>query len=203
MNGIDYSLWRPPSSGWLLAQGYGFVCRYLSYGLNPKVIGAAEYMALKAAGLEVVLVFEYGAQDMLGGWAAGAGDAKAALQQAQALGAWPCPIYFAADWSVDVTQESDVLAYLKACAFVLGGVERVGVYGGIVAVSAALDAGACRYAWQTYAWSAGVWDERAQLRQVPGGTPDYDLDTSLAEDFGQVPRVWPEVTRRVVAAEAG
>lgn len=200
MKGIDFSLWRPPSPQWVRDQGYGFVCRYLSFGAQQKVIGETELQGYLAAGLDVVLVWEYGAQDMLGGWTAGTGDAQGALAQAQRLGVWPCPIYFAADWDVQPSEYPLVDAYLKAAALKLGNTERVGIYGGFPIVSHVLDGGFARYAWQTYAWSNGEWDLRAQLRQVPGGTPDYDLDESAYGDFGQVPLTQSDYRRRVAAA---
>src|SRR5262249_13003036 len=44
------------------------------------------------------------------------------------------------------------------------------------------------WGWQTYAWSYGAWESRAQLRQIqngigPGG--GEDKDQAMAKDFGQ------------------
>ncbi|MFI2206441.1 hypothetical protein ACH47Z_37915 [Streptomyces sp. NPDC020192] len=45
------------------------------------------------------------------------------------------------------------------------------------------------WGWQTYAWSGGNWDSRAQLRQVQNDITvaghDADLDQAMAADFGQ------------------
>lgn len=186
MNGLDYSTWRPPSAAWLRDQGFGFVCRYLAPVGFPKVISLPEYQALRTAGLEVVLVWESYAQVMLAGAGQGRSDAMYARTEAQGLGAWPCPIYFACDFDATPENQVAVNAYLSAAADVLGSWQLVGLYGGYWPVSRALSARTCRYGWQTYAWSGGLWDGRAQLRQVPGGTPEYDLDMSTELDFGQV-----------------
>ena len=51
------------------------------------------------------------------------------------------------------------------------------------------DAGLATFGWQTYAWSAGQWDARAQIQQyrndqfVDGVGVDFDRAT--ADDFGQ------------------
>ena len=51
------------------------------------------------------------------------------------------------------------------------------------------NAGKITWGWQTYAWSGGQWDSRAQLRQVQNGmTVDgaaCDRDEAWASDFGQ------------------
>jgi hypothetical protein len=49
------------------------------------------------------------------------------------------------------------------------GKDHVGIYGGYYPVKRALDAGVCKYAWQTYAWSGGQWDPRAHIRQNKNG----------------------------------
>lgn len=69
------------------------------------------------------------------------------------------------------------------------GVARPGVYGGLRQVGAMFDAGLVSYGWQTYAWSAGQWDSRAQIQQyrnnqVIGGV-SVDFDRATTADFGQ------------------
>jgi len=72
--------------------------------------------------------------------------------------------WFSADWDVQPSEIPAVLAYLNAAASVLGGKRYVGCYGGLRAVSAAIDAGFG--GWQTVAWSGGQWDPRAVARQT-------------------------------------
>lgn len=187
MIGLDYSIWRPPSPLWLSEQGYGFVCRYLDFTPNPKVIDAAELRGYWQAGIEVVLIWENGAYDMRLGAAAGVTAGYRALQEATALEVFPCPIYFAADFDATESDQSEIDAYLLAAGNMLGDQQLVGIYGGYWAVSRALDHRTARYGWQTTAWSGGLWDDRAQLRQFPNPSPDYDTDQSMTVDFGQVP----------------
>ena len=69
------------------------------------------------------------------------------------------------------------------------GVDRTGAYGGIYVISSLFNAGKIKYGWQTYAWSDGQWDGRAQVRQVENGMTiaggSCDVDEAIAADFGQ------------------
>jgi hypothetical protein len=163
------------------AAGIKFVMRYISTAGNPKNITKAELAALRHAGIQVGLVFETTGKTFLGGMAAGRADAKLAQAQVAALGYPTAVVYFACD--IDPHgHEAAVVAYLRGAASILGH-DRCGVYGGYAAVKAALDAKACKFAWQTYAWSYGKWDARARLRQVQNGVHvaghGVDIDTAL------------------------
>ena len=46
---------------------------------------------------------------------------------------------------------------------------RTGAYGGYYVIKRAFDAGKITWGWQTYAWSGGQWDARAQFRQTSNG----------------------------------
>jgi hypothetical protein len=189
--GVDYSFARPAPSA-LYAQGFRFVARYLSGGHSAKDLTQAELRILRAAGLSVVLVWEVGGAAAKGGFVQGVADAKAASAQVAALGL-PAggPIFFAVDYDAQGANLAIAVAYINGAASVLG-VSRTGVYGGLRVIAGCLDAGACKYGWQTYAWSGGKWDARAQLRQVlngqtvAGGT--VDLCEAVADDYGQYPR---------------
>jgi hypothetical protein len=56
-------------------------------------------------------------------------------------------------------------------------------------VGAMFDAGLVAFGWQTYAWSHGHWDPRAQLQQYRNdqfiGGVSVDFDRAVAADFGQ------------------
>lgn len=98
------------------------------------------------------------------------------------------PIFFAVDFDASSGQEAAISTYLDGAASVLGKA-GTGVYGGYTVVKHALDGDHCRWAWQTYAWSGGKWDTRAQLQQysndhVIGGV-GLDYDRSTKSDFGQ------------------
>ena len=51
------------------------------------------------------------------------------------------------------------------------------------------DAGVVSFGWQTYAWSGGQWDNRAQIQQYRNdklvGGVSVDFDRATSADFGQ------------------
>jgi hypothetical protein len=185
--GLDYAFGRPSSSA-LRSAGVKFVCRYLSHSPS-KNLTAAEAKSLSDAGIWIVVVWETEARRALAGRAAGVVDAMDALAQAQACG-MPTgrPVYFVVDWDATNSQQAAINAYLDGAASVLGR-DRVGIYGGYGPVKRALDAGKAAWAWQTYAWSGGKWDSRAQIQQysndhtLDGVGCDYDRATK--DDYGQ------------------
>jgi hypothetical protein len=191
--GVDYSFARPSVSA-LHGEGYGFAARYLSYdhpSTHGKILFSNEAHAIENAGLDLVSNWEYGTSDALGGYSAGVADAQAADQEAAAAGAPPDrPIYFSVDFDASDSQQSAIDAYLDGAASVLGR-SRVGLYGGYYVIKRSFDAGKIKFGWQTYAWSGGQWDSRAQLRQVANGitaggdSSCCDRDTSQARDYGQ------------------
>lgn len=194
--GVDYS-WDRPDPVQLVAAGFSFAIRYVSLdwriiGGRTKVLTRGEAETLDAAGLDVVVVWEGRAadRDPLSGAAQGTADALEAQRQALACGA-PAgvPIYFAADWDANAADVDRMGPYFQAAALALGGVHRVGVYGSFRTVSTLLSRGLVGFGWQTYAWSGGQWDARAQLRQVAnsqqiaGGA--VDVNEALTDQFGQ------------------
>ena len=185
--GVDYA-WARPSLSTLKAQGYRFVVRYMSYDTSGKNLSAAEAKAIKAAGLDVVSNWEWGAQDALQGYNLGVQHAHAAESQAHADGA-PAgrPIYFSIDFDAQPSQQGAINAYYDGVASVIGR-GRTGAYGGYGVIKRLFDAGKITWGWQTYAWSYGQWEPRAHLRQIqngigPGG--GEDKDQAMAADFGQ------------------
>jgi hypothetical protein len=167
--GVDYSYARPRPSG-LYAAGYRFVARYLA-PQSDKRLTATERDALWNAGLGIYLVWENSAGDMLDGAAGGRADATEARRQAHALG-FPAdyPIFHAADEDYSTSQlAGPITAYSKAAAAVHGGIQHYGVYGGIRTIRYVADHHLAGFFWQTYAWSAGQWDSRAQLQQYHNG----------------------------------
>lgn len=190
IKGIDYAF-DPPKISSLAPAGIKFAVRYTSPGVNPKNLTKAELSALLAAGLHVALVFESTAGRMRAGHDAGVADAGVADSACKALSMPGLPVYFAADWDVQPGELAACDAYLDGVASVITR-SRTGVYGGLRIVKHALDNHKAAYAWQTYAWSGGVWDARAQLRQVKNGVAlaggTVDLDEAHAADYGQWPR---------------
>lgn len=186
--GVDYA-WGRPGVAALQAAGVTFAARYLSHDTTGKNLTHSEAASLSAGGLDVVVVWETGAQRVLDGYGAGVADARDADAQASACG-MPSgrPIYFACDFDSTPGQQSAINSYLDGVASVIGR-GRTGLYGGYYPVKRAFDAGKIRYGWQTYAWSGGQWDPRAQLQQysndhdINGVGLDYDRSTT--SDFGQ------------------
>lgn len=186
VQGVDYSWYRPSPSS-LAASGYKFVVRYASYDTTGKNLSKSEADALLAAGLDIVDNWENGSQDALSGYNLGVSDAKAADQMFAADGAPSTrPIYFSIDFDASVADQTAINAYFDGVASVIG-VARTGAYGGYYPIQRLFDAGKIKFGWQTYAWSGGQWEPRAQLRQVQNGIAggQMDLDESEADDFGQ------------------
>jgi hypothetical protein len=179
--------------------GVTFVVRYLSTPGNPKNVTRAEIAELFRYGIAVVLVFETTADRALGGARAGQYDGQSAIVQTHALGLEVAPVYFAVDFELTDSGDAPVRAYFTALRLALG--SRVGCYGGLVTISKVLTGTGIFRAWQTYAWSFGKWDARAQLRQYSNGHKlaglDCDFNQAVAKDFGQTEAPLP---RRVVAA---
>jgi hypothetical protein len=185
--GVDYSFARPSPSG-IRASGYTFVARYLSHE-PAKNLSASEAHALEAAGLTIVCNWEDGATNALSGYGQGVSDATAAKAQALAVGQPSTrPIYFSVDFDASSGQIGTIEAYFEGVASVIG-LSRTGVYGGHYVVSSLFNSGKVKWGWQTYAWSYGVWDSRAQFRQIENGidNDEEDKDEAVTTDFGQ----WP------------
>lgn len=161
--GYDYTERIAPAA--LKAAGCSVVIRYTTWSGWGKSLTPGEADELHAAGIPIAANFESTADRMKGGAAAGRADA---LEVVGHLRDDHLPtnlkVWFSADWDVQPSEVALVLAYLNAAASVLGGVQKVGLYGGLRAVKAAADAGFA--IWQTVAWSGGVWDPRAVARQT-------------------------------------
>jgi peptidoglycan hydrolase-like protein with peptidoglycan-binding domain len=185
--GVDYAWGRPGTSA-LKTAGVHFAARYLSHTAG-KNLTRAEATLLSTAGIAIVVVWETTAKRALAGHSAGVQDAKDALAEAKACGMPDGrPIYFAVDFDASASQQAAINAYLDGAASVLGKA-NTGIYGGYNPVKRALDGGHCAWAWQTYAWSGGKWDPRAQLQQYSNdhiiGGVGLDYDRSVKADYGQ------------------
>lgn len=185
--GIDFA-GSDPSEEALKKDGVKFVARYVSTPGNFKNLRSDEAKHLHDEGIAIVVVFETVANESLNGHAAGVRDAQSANEQARACGLPPLvPIYFAVDFDPSQSPIETILDYFRGVASVLGP-HGCGVYGGYEIVKAVLDARICRYAWQTYAWSGGKWDPRAQIQQYQNAETfdgvGVDYDRAVAADFG-------------------
>ncbi len=187
ISGCDYSDARPSPAS-LRSMGYHFVARYLSGDPGgSKDLSASEARSLTAAGLDIVVVWETTGTDARDGYSRGVSDAKGAKSEAESVGQPSSrPIYFAVDFDAESGDAASIKEYFKGVASVLG-LSRTGVYGGYYIVDELLSARLVTFAWQTYAWSYGRWDSRAQLRQTQNGVDhdELDADEAVAADFGQ------------------
>ncbi|WP_246250886.1 glycoside hydrolase domain-containing protein [Actinomadura litoris] len=185
--GVDYA-WSHPGVAALRKAGVRFACRYLSRDAG-KNLTRGEAEELSAAGIWLVVVWETTASRALSGRAGGAADARAAEAQARACGMPDGrPIYFAVDWDASTGQQATINAYLDGAASVIGR-ERVGMYAGYGPIKRAFDAEKITFGWQTYAWSGGRWDSRAQLQQYSNDERingvGLDYDRAVKDDYGQ------------------
>ena len=151
----------------LKAHGVEFVCRYVSPPGNAKNISHAEAARITHAGLELVLVWETNGDEPLQGTNQGVQDARLAEAEAKAAGMPEgSPLYFAFDRDpsgLSAAEWTAIDGYYKGVASVIGH-QRTGAYGGYPFVKHLFDRKLITYGWQTYAWSGGLWDTRAQLR---------------------------------------
>lgn len=185
--GLDWA-WGTISPKALRTVGASFACRYLSHD-PTKDLSPGEARRLLKAGIHIVTVWESTGNRALEGHPAGVEDARAALAQLRNCfpsRAWVGAVYFAIDF--DATG-FDVGGYFTGARSVLqpAGV-AVGAYGGIRPLRHLLDQSLITHAWQTYAWSAGEWEPRAQLLQISNGHTvagvSCDFDRAVKPDFG-------------------
>jgi hypothetical protein len=187
--GVDYAWSRPSSPQALRSAGYSFVARYLSWDTTGKNLTADEAQNLFAAGIDVVANWEWDSNDALDGYSTGVNDATEAQTLAAQCG-MPAdrPIYFSVDFDATPGQQAAIDSYFDGVASVIG-LARTGAYGGYYVIQRLFDDGKIKWGWQTYAWSGGQWDPRAQLQQIDNGVTvagaSCDIDQAVASDFGQ------------------
>lgn len=186
MLGLDFNTYPDPGTSTITADGCSFVSQYLA---GPGHLTAASAADFHSHGISVVANWEFDPSTPLNGYSGGVSDAQAALADANAAG-FPAslPIYFSIDFNPTASQISTVISYFQGAASVLG-LSRTGAYGGYYTISQLFDNNAISYGWQTYAWSNGQWDGRAQLRQIQngitvGGT-SVDEDEAMTGSYGQ------------------
>lgn len=183
--GLDWAWGSMPLRA-LLRSGATFACRYLSHDPS-KNLSPAEARELSKA-VAIVVVWETTADRAAQGEAAGREDAAAALAQAHAIGIPKgAGIYAAVDFDAAGSQVHDY--FVGWSAGILAAGYRPGAYGGLHAITWLFDHKLIVLGWQTYAWSGGHWDFRAQLQQFSNGHSvggvDCDYDRAVSSDFGQ------------------
>lgn len=185
-----------------------FVCRYLPSPGRSSPLSRPETLALQAAGLGILTIWETtaGAPGYKASGAAffnagrGAQEGALALQAAKALGQ-PAgtPIYATVDYDMQDADWPAVEAYLQAFQRALGGEYQLGVYGGYRVIDRVQQL--TRWLWQTYAWSGGRLHQAAILYQYQNGVQIGGADTDLDRAFGD-PGWWRQDGQPVTAAPA-
>lgn len=190
--GVDYSFARPDIATLAernvkLAGRYLWNTRYQD-GRTNKGIGLAEYNALLAKGIAPFYFYEEDKSDPIQGFAEGVRQAKAAEGHRIRENLPALPIYFPVDYDAPDSAIPAIIEGLRGAATVVG-IDRVGVYAKYSVVQAAFNSGVIKFACQTYAWSQGQWDPRAQLRQWSNGQYGdmVDFQYAMAAEFGQMP----------------
>ena len=190
--GADYS-WDRPDLDCLWNNGVRFLCRYGS-GDPSKDLSKSELDKILSRGMTVCVVYQYSKTQMAGGYSAGQADARKADSFVAGLGMAGLPVYFPCDQDYEAmssSAKSAADAYFDGVKSVIG-LARTGGYGDDTFCQRMFGTGRITYGWQTYAWSEGMWEPRAQLRQVKndvtvcGGAIDWD--EAWASDYGQWPR---------------
>lgn len=187
--GLDYA-WGRPSINAIKLGGRTFIVRYLSRDTTGKTLSLTEASQMTNAGIWLACVFEDAAGRTSGGRAAGIADATYASSLALKVGMPPDrPIYFACDTEIITTaQMTKVMEYIGGVASVIG-LARTGLYGQYTVIKRAFDDRLITFGWQTYAWSGGRWDSRAQLQQYENEVMidkvSCDLVRATALDYGQ------------------
>ncbi|HEU0241233.1 MAG TPA: glycoside hydrolase domain-containing protein [Micromonosporaceae bacterium] len=188
--GVDFANPRPSGAA-LKAAGKHFVIRYTSPNTtaNPrKRLTAAEVKNYRSAGLDIGLVWETSTDRATQGRAAGVADAHAAETVRRALGI-PSSVaqYFVAQDQPDITGPQ-VVAYFQGVASAIT-LARTGAYAGYSVTKYLFDHRLITYGWQTYAWSNGLWDPRAQVQQYHNGVQvagvTVDLCRAMVTHWGQ------------------
>lgn len=189
--GVDEA-WDRATIDDLRAYRATWVARYVSEDTSGKNLTRAEADAYRAAGIAIVTNYEYAPGGFRGGYSEGQRVARLADQIHRACGG-PAdrPIYCSVDVDVDMTSptERTVLgSHFRGIANVID-LGRTGAYGECDVIRYLFDHGLIQWGWQTYAWSHGQWDPRAQIRQVANGIHigghAVDRDENQAPDFGQ------------------
>jgi len=124
----DYSYARPPVAR-LKQLGYATVVRYISATTSTKNVSFNEVQAIRAAGLNLLLVWEMRATDALGGGPVGAASGAAALKVLRGLG-YPedVPVLVAVDQDITSKTVAVAIAYLAGFARAVAPYP-IGVYG--------------------------------------------------------------------------
>jgi hypothetical protein len=196
----------------LKARGCVGVIGYAGCDDNGKNATKANVADWLASGLLVGLVIENGAQDVLGGAAAGHYLGTNVMTGAKAVGydTANCVLYVAADWNTTAGQEPAVDAALAAFA---SHVPHPGLYGNSYAIDYVIGHGHAQYGWQSNSTSfsygpsphaqllqryndpraAGLPVDVNDIQHTPFGLMGEDMPLAPAEIEAIAAAVWNHV----------
>ncbi len=176
---IDYS-WARPSPALIRDHGYVGVMRYLSGGTG-KDLSPGERDGLFAYGIEIGLVWETTANRMNLGYAAGAGDAQRANQQADSLGFPDRPIYFANDQNACTDTHVDYMRGARDNSY-----RPVAPYGNTQLIDRCANELGCRWGWKVSTWGPATGNTTlAQEANWPPTISGTDRNSVHRDDWGQ------------------
>lgn len=203
--GIDYS-WARPGGRNIKNAGKQFVVRYLwPDGEGGKGLDAGELADLVNNGLEIALVYQAGANTVLGGYGVGVSQAKTAQSEINRLGLPKnSPVYFAADFDANAGHQPAIDDFLNGAASVIGR-ERVGIYGSANVMQRTMASKTATFFWQTYAWSGGRVQQGIHLYQYLNGqnlNGAVDYNRTSLDNYGQVSKAGSIVTKPAPSAPA-
>jgi hypothetical protein len=173
-------------------RGVKLVGRYLwPAEYNTKGITVSELTDLRAQGITPFFIYEEDGKELVSR-DAGIRVAQAAEKELGLLGLSGLPIYFNVDYNATTADLPKILASLDGIASVIG-LNRTGLYAGFLPIKAAFDAGKITWGFQTYGWSLGQWDPRAQIQQWSNGQwgGSVDFIRNMVPEFGQNPVAGP------------
>lgn len=165
--GCDYAFARPGGAA-LQSAGKLFAGRYLWYNTASKGINQAEWNDLVGHGVQPFFIYEEDGTELLNGYAYGISIAQKAESYRINNGLPVQPIAFCVDFDASPAQQAAINDTLNGAASVLGK-DRTWLYAGYWVVKRAFDAGIIGGAFQTYAWSGGNVDARANVLQYLNG----------------------------------
>jgi LysM repeat protein len=185
MNMIDCaSILNVTSCAKLVHNGITHVGRYLPT-VSWKGLTASEVSAIRASGLNLVSIYEAGAnkatyfsRDQ------GVSDANKANQLAKSIGQpGGTAIYFTVDFDAQTKDFANILNYFQGLKDTLQSY-KIGCYGKFAIINLIKSKGLADYFWQTYAWSSGQHASGLHLMQYKNDVSQYGLGFNV--DLDQV-----------------
>lgn len=165
---------------------YKFIVRYLLPYNSWKRMTKAEADLIQKYGFMLASVFQEGKAGPAGGAAQGRSDGARAKAEAARLGQpKKSAIFFAVDYDAPVSDYPAFEAYLRAAQEAMGDDYYVGIYGKYEVIENMHARNACKYYWQTYAWSRGKLSPHADLYQFQNDVAKNGVNVDVNQCFNK------------------